>query len=343
MPRLRGQGVLIAVLLAVANAQAGPVDKAKAAIDQSDYFSARSSLDEALRSGTNNRDELAEIYRLSGYVAGALGDAKAAQAAFERCLALAPTSALPAGTSPRILKSFTAAQDAFKTKKPLEIKTATSADPPTVTIDVVNDPLNMIVTLKAIVVVDGKPEQTIDKPTAATVAIELPKGKRIDLRVAAVDEHGNRVAEVGSKAVPVVIVGKQDPVAVGKPPPPKRKPSKPYAERPLYLQWWLWGGAAVALLGAGSYFGVDAVLTKGDLVDINAESSNHQFEEAQAIENHARRSVLFANIGWIAGGAFAITAGVLYLTRPKQPTERKMAVTPAVHPRGGGLVVGGQF
>jgi tetratricopeptide (TPR) repeat protein len=301
MPRLWGDGVvLVAVLLAVADAHAAPLDKAKAAIEQSDYFSARSALDEALRSGTNNRDELAEIYRLSGYVSAALGDTVAATTAFERCLALAPNSALPAGTSPRIVKAFTTAQDTFKTKKPLEIKTATTPDPPTVTIEVVNDPLTMIAKLQAIVVVDGKPEQKIDKPTAATVTIELPKGKRIDLRVAAIDEHGNHLR---SARKPSLVTSASDPRGRRAGPKPIPKPGKPYAARPLYLQWWLWGGAAVAVLGAGSYFGIEAVRAKGDLVEINAESSNHQFAEAQAIESDARRSVLLANIGWIAGGA----------------------------------------
>jgi tetratricopeptide (TPR) repeat protein len=350
MPGLRGAGVVLVAALMV-SIPAGPaiaeppLERAKTAIDQSDYFSARSALDEALRSGSNKPDELAEIYRLGGYVAGALGDAKAAKAAFERCLTLAPNSALPAGTAPKIIKSFVAAQEALKAKKPLEIKTETTVDPPAVTIEVVEDPLKMIVKVQATFVVDGKPEDKLEKDVAEKVTIELPKGKRIDLRVAALDEHGNQLAELGSKSVPIVIVGKGEPGAVViEPPPPKStKPVEPYEARPLYLQWWLWGGASVVFVGLGGYFGVSAILARNELQDLGDESGNHPFDRVKSVEDRARRNVLLTNIGLIAGGAFAVTAGVLYLTRPKQPTERRMAVTPSVDRNAAGVVLGGTF
>ncbi len=346
MPRLRGACVvLFGALLLTTSAVADPLDKAKAAVDDSDYFSARSALDEALRSGTNRPDQLAEIHRLSGIVAASLSDPKAAKEAFQRCLALAPQTTLPVGTSPKIAKPFAAAQDFFKGKSPLQIKTATTNDPPSVTIDIVADPLSMIVKLQAIVIIDGKPEKAIDKPVGEHVTIELPKGKRIDLRVTALDDHDNRLVEVGSKEVPIVIVGKPEPsdAVIIAPKPPKPKPVKPYNPRPLYLQWWLWGGASVVFLGAGGYFGIDAVRTKNKLDALAAESSNHTFDEAKEIESRARRSVLLTNISLIAGGAFGITAGVLYLTRPRQTTERRLAVTPVVHSSGAGLVLGGLF
>jgi hypothetical protein len=253
---------------------------------------------------------------------------------------------LPPGTSPKIAKHATAAQDFFKDKQPLSIKTTTAGDPPSVTIDVVDDPLSMIAKLQAIVVVDGEPEQTLDKPADKQVKIDLPKGARLDLRVAALDEHGNHLFEVGSKDVPVVIVGKAEaPKVVVKPPPPP-KPAAPFKQRPLYLRWWLWAGASVVTLGASGWFGIDAVRQKNKLDDLNAESANHSFDEALAIEDKARRSVLITNITLIAGGAFAITAGVLYLTRPKQtetPPAKSISIAPVVHPTGGGLVLGGTF
>lgn len=347
MPAWGGGGVFVAALLV---ALAGPavaetaLDRAKAAIEQSDYFTARSALDEALRSGTNKPEDLAEIYRQSGYVAGALGDAAAAKTAFERCLALAPNSALPAGTAPKIIKSFVAAQESLKNKK-LEIKTETAAEPPSVTVQIVDDPLKMIVKVQATFVVDGKPEETRDAAAGDKVTLDLPAGKRIDLRVAALDEHGNKLVELGSKDVPIVIVGKggEGGTIVKKPPPQQPAPIASYKARPLYLQWWLWGGASVLVLGAGAYFGVEAILAKNELQDLGDESGNHPFDQVKSVEDRARRNVLLTNIGLIAGGAFAITTGVLYLTRPKQPTERRMAVTPTVHSNGAGVVLGGTF
>lgn len=356
MPRLWGACVVLVGVVALATtAVAGPIEDAKTAIDTSDYFGARSTLDRALQAGRNKPADLAEIYRLSGLVAAALGDPKAAKTAFQKCLALAPQSTLPPGTSPKIQKPFTAAQDFFKTQQPLEVKTATTNDPPTVTIEVVHDPLKMIAKLQAVVVVDGKPEQVIDQPVGPSVTIELPKGKRrLDLRVNALDDKGNHLAEVGSKDVPIVIVGKAEPVVVGptKPPPDKAKPVvKPFRKRPLYLQWWVWGSAAIVFGGASGYFAFDVVSKKNQLDDLGAESANHSFDEAKNLEDRARRSALFTNIGLIAGGTFAVTATILYLTRPKRPAQERrqdppepaVSVAPLVHPQAAGLVLGGHF
>lgn len=336
---------MLAILISTLSAEAAPLDKAKAAIENSEYFAARSELEIALRAGDNQPAELAEIHKLSGIVAAALGDPKAAKDAFQRSLALVPGTSLPAGTSPKIAKPFTAAQDFFKDKQPLQIKPATTGDPPSVTIEVVSDPLTMIAKLQAIVIVDGTPEQRLDKAVEKQVKIDLPKGKRLDLRVVAIDEYGNHLVELGTRDVPIVIVGKPDaPVVVVAKPKPKPKQPAPYRDRPLYLKWWLWGGASVVFLGASGYFGIDSVRQKNKLDDLTAESANHSFDEAKAIENDARRSVLITNITLIAGGAFAITGAVLYLTRPRQPeAATSISIAPVVHPTGGGLVLGGHF
>lgn len=335
---------ILTFALGAGSARAAPLEKAKAAIDNSEYFAARSELETALRAGDNKPAELAEIHRLSGIVAAALGDPKAAKESFQRSLALAPQTSLPAGTSPKIAKPFAAAQDFFKDKQPLQLKTATSGDPPSVTIDVVEDPLTMIAKLQAVVIVDGKPEQTIEKPTDKQVKLDLPKGKRIDLRVVAIDEHGNHLVELGTREVPIVIVGKAEaPVVVVTPPKKPVAPPTPDQERPLYLRWWLWGGASVALLGASGYFGIDTVRKKNRLDDLVAESANHSFDEAKSLEDSARTSALVTNITLIAGGALAVTATVLYLTRPRGVEQKSISVAPVVHPTGAGLVLGGHF
>ncbi len=346
MPCLRGASVTLAILavfVTVEVVEAAPLDKAKAAIDASDYFGARSALEEVLRAGDNQPAELAELYRLTGQVHAALGDAKAATAAFQRCLALAPQTVLPPGTSPKIAKPFKAAQDLLAGKQPLQIKTETTGDPPSVTIDVVEDPLSMIVKVRAIVVVDGKPEQQLDQPVAKQVKIDLPRGKRLDLRVVALDEHGNHLSETGTKDVPIVIVGKAEPIAVVVTPKKKPPPPPPFEQRPIYLRWWLWAGASIAVLGAGSYFAIDAVRAKNLLEDLGAESANHPFDTVEPVESRARRDVLLANIGLIGGGVLALTTGVLYLTRPKQPAERRLVVAPTASSRIVGIEIGGSF
>jgi hypothetical protein len=361
MPRLLGgAAVLVATSVAIAAAEPS-LDKAKAAIDQSDYLGAQKALGDALAAGDNGPDQLVEIYKLTGTVAGALGDAKAAQDAFTRCLALDPKAVLPPGTSPKITKPFTAAKAALKGKEALKIKTETSGDPPSITVVVVSDPLQMIAKVRAIVVVDMKPEKTIDRasPGADSTTLQLPVGQRLDVRVAVLDDKGNRLAELGTKDVPIVIVGPKvtgttttttatattnttvTTLLTTKKPEKDTKP--PQKSWPLYLRWWLWGGAAVVVGGTGIYFGIDAVRAKNDLDELNRTSSNHTFDEALSVKHHVERSVLLANIGMIAGGAFAATAGVLYLIRPKSVSKERIAVGPLVTGGAGGVVLGGHF
>src|SRR5829696_1527368 len=177
MLRSRGATMALAVALALsAPVQAGPLDDAKLAVEASDYLKARAALTEALASGANGREELAEIYRLSGIVAGALGDPSAATAAFQRALLLLPKVELAPGTSPKITRPFTAAQGLAKQSAPLEIKSETGSSPPSVTVIVVSDPLSMIARVRVAVVADGKPEQSFDRPGSERTTVELPAG-----------------------------------------------------------------------------------------------------------------------------------------------------------------------
>lgn len=339
----------MAVLCAlVSPAAASPLDAARAAVDDSDYLRARAALGQALASGALGPDELAEAYRLTGVVAGALDDAKAATEAFERCLALAPKTELPPGTSPKIARPFAAAQGRAKARAQLRIRAETTADPPAVTIVVASDPLAMIARVRAIAVVDGAPEAAIDRPASESTTIELPAGARIDLRVVALDERGNRLAEVGSAEVPVVIVGRaarpapdHRPREVARPAEkPTEPPRVPAAPRPLVLRWQLWAGAAIAFGGAATYFAIDTWRASRELDDLIARSPNHSFDEARDVESRGRRSALFTNIGYGAAGALAVTAGVLYLTAPRARTE-SVSVAPVAG--GGAIVFGGSF
>jgi hypothetical protein len=220
-----------------------------------------------------------------------------------------------------------------------------------VTVIVADDPLSMIARVRVTVIVDGKPEQTFDRPASERTTIELPLGRRLDVRVAAVDEHGNRLAELGSREVPIVILGKGLPEPpprpiVAAPPRPDRAPApeRPRAPRPLYLKWWLWGGAAVAFGGAATYFGIDALVARRDLEQLNRDSVNHNFDEAKALESRARRGLLFANIGYGAAAAFAVTGAILYLTEPRTSRgrgEQRVGVAPIAG--GGAIVFGGKF
>lgn len=345
MRRLRGAFVAatLAVGLVAGSVQAQPasVESAKAAVDASDYLTARTQLTELVAAGTSGPAELAELYRLTGIVAGALGDAKAATDAFERCLVLAPKATLPPGTSPKIARPFAEAQAFLKAHEPLKIKAETAATPPAVTITIVSDPLAMVARARVIATVDGKPAQTIERPAGEEVSVGLPAGARIDLRVAVLDDKGNRLAEVGSIDVPLVIVGKAAPLVPLGPrkPPPKVSHAGPSHPRPLYLKWWLWGGTSVAFAAAGTYFGLGARSAKQELDQLNAASVLHSFDEAKTVEDRGKRDALLTNIAFGAAGTLAAVAVILYLTEPRTPEAHRVTTVTPVPVQGGGAIV----
>jgi hypothetical protein len=340
--RREGAFVIAALLASLApRANADPtLDGAKSAVDASDYLSARTQLGQLIAKGGNSPEDMGEIYRLSGIVAGALGETKAATEAFQKCLALAPKSTLPPGTSPKITRPFAEAQTYFKTHEPLKIKADTAATPPSVTITVVSDPLEMIARARVIATVDKQAPNTLEKPAASEITVALPAGARIDLRVVALDDKGNRLAEVGSADVPIVIVGSGGaPPVVPAKPPAKIVVETPRSPRPLYLKWWLWGGAAVALAGGATYFAFGARSAKSELDELNAHSVDHDFDEAKSIESRGKRDALLTNIGYGAAGAFAVVSVILFLTEPRASEERRVTTVTPVPIRGGGAVV----
>lgn len=353
MGSLRGASTLAVLIVLVlghgSRADAAPsIDSAKALVDASDYITARTQLTELLDAGTSGPEELAEIYRLSGIVAGALGETAASTEAFKRCLALAPKATLPVGTSPKIGRPFAAAQEFFKTNTPLKVRVVTAKTPPAITIITESDPVAMIAKFRVIAETDGKPAQVIERPGADEVTVALSVGQRIDLRMVALDDKGNRLATVGSTDVPIVIIGpagsKPTTGTVGLKKPTEPKPAQPARERPLYLKWWLWGGAAVAFGAAGTYFGISAMSGKDELDALNATSLSHTFDEATEVEDRTRRDVLFTNIGLGAAAVFGVAATILYLTAPDAPAQERLTTISPVPVHGGGaIVLGGTF
>jgi len=329
--RAIGALALVAAFALPASAETS-LEQARRDVEGSDYLAARAALVSALDAGTASPEEVAEIYKLSGIVEGALGNEKQATAAFARWLSIDPKGTLPAGTSPKITRPYDAAS-----REPVKVKVETSAAPPEVTLVIVGDPAHLITRARVFVIADGKPEAKVEGAGSDSIKLPLPAGKRLDLRVQALDEHGNRIVELGSTDVPIVITG-----GAGTTEPVKPKTiakHAPEVERPLYLRWWLWGAVGVAFAGAGTYFGIQARSDANDLSALNAASQQHVFTEATDLESRARREALFCNIGLAAGGAFAIGATVLYLTRPHTETQ----ITAVPTQGGAAVVVGGAW
>src|SRR5690606_8741060 len=136
-----GQVAIAAALLTTVakTAHADALADARQAVESSDYLNAKPALEAALEAGTANPADLAATYRLTGSVEAARGDEDAAEKAFARWLVLDPKGSLPPGTSPKIMRPFTAAHELLAKKLPLSVKAETSDDPPSVTLIVTSD------------------------------------------------------------------------------------------------------------------------------------------------------------------------------------------------------------
>jgi hypothetical protein len=332
------------LMFAVApDARADALADARKAVEGSDYPAARTLLTTALEAGKARPDELAEIYKLTGICEGALGNAAGAGEAFGKWLSLDAKGTLPFGTSPKIMRPFTAAQDKAKKTGLVEAKAETDDDPPAVTLVVVNDPQKLIVGAKVYFRVDKQAEQTLEGDGNDRIKLELETGKRIDLRLHAVDKYGNHVVELGSKEVPIVItstgktktiIDPKDTALVTK------KPTEPPTPRAWYAQWWLWGIGTVVATGTAGYFAWQTRQDVNELNYLNDNSLAHPFSDAQAVESRARRNLLVTNITAGVAGAFALGTAILFFTRP-DTSESRVAVTPTAG--GGAIVFGGHF
>lgn len=327
-------------------ARADALADARKAVDGSDYPTARTLLVSALEAGTAGPDALAEIYKLTGIVEGALGNATAATDAFSKWLSLDARGALPLGTSPKIMRPFTAAQDKAKKRGLVEAKAKTEDNPPAVTLVVVNDPHKLIASAKVYFRVDNKAEQSLEAAGTEQIKLELETGKRIDLRLHAVDKYGNHVVELGSKDVPIVITSSGTTKQIIDPEDRKlfvkkrTEPAPPPSPRALYAQWWVWGIGTIVATGTGGFFAWRTRQDINELDALNANSLSHRFSDAQTVESRAHRDLLITNISAGVAGAFAIGTAILYFTRP-DTSETRVAVTPTAG--GGAIVLGGQF
>jgi hypothetical protein len=315
---------------------------ARKAVDESDYATARTQLAAARDAGGHRPDETAELYRLTGIVSAVLGDAAAATEAFKNWLAIAPRGALPAGTSPKITRPYDAAAKYLASHGPLDLKIETAASPPVITLVNANDPLHLVARAHVVFAIDGGAEQAKDVVASARTLISLPAGGRIDARVSALDAYGNRLVELGSKDVPIVIVGERPAasVATTKPAP---GPTAPVATHPrgehvaFYRRWWPYAGAAVVFGGASGFF---AYRVNKDADDLNkARDQGRPLAEAKVIEDRGHRDALITNLGIGVTAAFAITAGVMYWIAPREHAETRIGAVPVAG--GATLVFGG--
>ena len=336
-------------------AQPASLAKAQAALDDLRYEDAAELAERTWRAGGNRRDDLVAIFQLAGQVAVTLGHGEQAEGYFIRLLTLDPEAQLPEGSSPKIAARFAAA----KGKTPGRLRAAFRVEGMTVSADVQSDPVKMVSSLRVRYnrdkgkqgVQEAVEEAIAPDPLRVTLAnLERPYVIELEL----LDEFGNILVEDKATLEPARAGPARTQAQVGQSlaernaagaaaGPARLETAEQEAAEddgprpigpPVYTRGEVWTGAAGALGAVGIVFGLKARSDQGKLDDLNDESGDHDFRDAQATEDALRRDALIANVSFVLA-AGAGTAALLLWLRERRSRPR----TTSIAPSGAGAVV----
>jgi len=310
---IRGALLVLLVLGGVARADNPKLAAARAAIEAVRYDDARGLLVQALKAGTNDPDELREIYQLSAATAVVLGQNDLAEQYYRRVLSLDPDARLPADASPKLRQPFVAAQAFMAAHRRLEVRAARRGR--RIEVTVVADPLGMVAAVTAIVDGEALPEVAVgDGPV-----VLAPDGKVT--RIVLLDEHGNALRTIAAPA-PAAAAG-------GDPAGPAERPASPHT--PILRRWVTWAVPAVVLAGTGAGFLVAAQRASGRLDDILATSGAHYLDEAEQERTRWHDESLISTVAFAAAGVFTVTAIVMAATQPSPAAQTAVLPTVGAH------------
>lgn len=311
------------------------LERAQEALASLEYETALHSLEKALLTGRSGPDELKVVYRLLGEVHGALGHSAEAEQQFRRLLALDVEAGLSDGASPKLLAPFSAAQRYMRTRDTLAARCTVDEGSASVTVHVDADPLSQVSGARVVYRVAAGAEHVLDARGNAPLTLQMPAGERIELTCAVLDEHGNRLVEIGSWEEPMILTAtvKRDVMT------PRKAPRRARS-RSLFARWYLWGTASVLTAGAGVYFGLEARSNQQELDDLQRTSMEHSYSDVEKVERRGKRNALLTNIGLGAAGAFALAAAVTWGLQPERAAgETATAVAPVPMRGGAGVSV----
>lgn len=365
----RALALLLALVAAQATATAqkkGPTDRARNEIGELRYEDAQKTIEKAIKSGTNGPADMAELYLLLGEVKASLGDDEAAEDSFKRALAIDPAAQLRDGLSPKIREPFGKARKAMRGKKPLALQhRILKQDPPTIAVLVQSDPFGMVIGGRLIFKNADGAERSVAGMGKERIDLKLPKGTS-KFTVAGIDDHGNRLIELGSASEPLTLdieggaapaptsggeeeggdAGDQDggggdDEGSGTPVVTKSSGGK---STPLYAHWMVWGGAAVGVAGIGVLTGLATRSAVNELDDVRQNSQDYEFSHAQALADKAERRALYTNIAFATAGACAIVSGWLFWRqRGDDKREQETALVPMLAPDSAGVAAHLEF
>ncbi|HWN68636.1 MAG TPA: hypothetical protein VNM90_13455, partial [Haliangium sp.] len=289
--------------------------------------------------------EMKTIYRMMRELQASLGQQAQAERLFGNLLSLEPTAELGRGISPKIQQPFQAAKTYMSARGRLVVSCQVDAEAAAVQVQVQADPAELVGGARVVYRLADGSEQIIEAIGRGSHTLRVPTTEPVTLICAALDEHGNRLSETGSWREPLTLT----------PPAPQQQqqqqqPAVSAARRreapspPLYGRWYVWSAATVLAAGAGGYFGWQAREAEKELAQLNRNSPDFDFSEAEEIEQRGRRNALIANISLGAAGVFAIATVVSFVLEPDAPaTEETTALAPLLLQQGAGLSVAFTF
>lgn len=306
------------------------------------YEQALHALEKALYSGKHDPEDMKTIYRMMGEIQAAMGKQAEADRNFRSLLALDPAAELARGISPKILQPFQAARTYMSSRGRLAVSCEVDAAAAAVVLEVQSDPADLVGGARVVYRLADGTEQTLEATGRGSHTLRVPTTEPVTLICAALDEHGNRLTEIGSWSEPLRL----------EPPTPEPEPVVPIVAAPrreappppIYGRWYLWTAATVVVAGGGGYFAWQARQDEEELERLNQDSPNHSFSEAEEIEQRGKRNALLANISFGAAGVFAIATVVSLVLAPDAPAaEGTTALAPLLLPEGAGVSVAVTF
>ncbi len=322
-----GRVGILAVLLAAAGAAADEPEllvRARGEAQALDLEAAARTLDRALAAGGNGPSDLREIHRLAGQVAASSDRRAEAEEHFRRLLVLDPAARLRPGLSPKIVGPFEAARRWLEAHGPLALRLETRGRE--VVLAIVSDPLAMVARARLVYRTADGVAHTSEAPAAPRVALALPAGGSLAVTVAALDERGNRLADLEAT------VAEDLPTPSGPAPSPPSPEGRSLVRHPL-----VWGGAAALFAGGAVVFGLRLRDTQAELDDRKAHSPEIEYASLEGLEARGRREALVTNVGIALAGACAATAIVFLVLDRRDPAEGRIGLGP------GGLFARGRF
>jgi len=288
--------LLAASVVSAATARAETkLDAARKAVEEVRYDEAAVLLREALEGGGNSPAAVTEIYQLSATTAIVLGDKEAAQKHYRRWVALDPRAALPTDAAEKFRDPFLAAQAYVKANGSFRVRIG-KRDDNAVEVVVDSDPLELVASAS---LDDRDPASRAAFGVDGRLILPVAKSQAM-VRVFVFDRYGNHLVE---RAFVTFAELSSDYVLV--------------RDTPFYRQWPVWTIAAVAVGGAGLYFGREADRAQQRLDDIErSDSAEFFYSDITEALDRRDRSARIANGLFIGAGALAATAVVMFIVRP---------------------------